>query len=159
MARTGLSNTIKAAMYSQQTDKIFLTLLVIDHAEMDLPLRFVDNNEIVNSNGEDYTPYPFVVDWPPPDDADTLPTVQLTIDNIDRSIIQELRELETAPTIDVSLVLADDHDTVELGPLPFVLQSIDYNAQTITAELGFEHVLQEPFPAHTFTPTNFPGLF
>ena len=157
MARS-VSATLEAAVYAQQTDEIFLILLAISHADMSETLRFVNNTEDVVSGGETYTAFPFAIDLPS-DTEDSLPSVQLVIDNIDRSIIEELRSIDSAPTIAVSVILASDPDTIECGPLSFSLKSIDYDAKVITAQLGFEDILNEPFPAGTFTPTDFPGLF
>ena len=158
MARS-VSATLEAAIYQQETNEIFHTLLEIAHADMSETLRYVDNTADVTSNGDVYTAFPFVVDSPPGDTDDYLPSVRLTIDNIDRVIIAELRSIDSAPTVDVSIVLASDPDTIECGPLQFTLKSISYDAQTITAELSYENILNEPFPAGTFTPTDFPGLF
>ena len=158
MARS-VSSTLETAIYAQQTNQVFHILLEIAHADMASTLRFVNNTANVTSNGDVYTAYPFLIDFPPADDPDQLPTVRLFIDNIDRSIVEQLRSISSAPTIDVSVVLASSPNTVECGPLQFTLRSIDYDAQVITAELGFENILNEPFPAGTFTPTDFPGLF
>ena len=158
MARS-VSATLEAAVYAQQTDQVFHILLEIAHADMSATLRFVNNTADVTSNFETYTAFPFTIDFPPADGEDQLPRVTLVIDNIDRSIIAELRDIDSAPTIDVSVILAAVPDTVECGPLQFTLKSIDYDAQVITAELGFEDILNEPFPAGTFTPTDFAGLF
>ena len=157
MARS-VSATLEAAVYAQQTDEIFLILLAISHADMSETLRFVNNTEDVVSGGETYTAFPFAIDLPS-DTEDSLPSVQLVIDNIDRSIIEELRSIDSAPTIAVSVILSSAPDTIECGPLSFSLKSIDYDAKVITAQLGFEDILNEPFPAGTFTPTDFPGLF
>ena len=158
MART-VSATLEAAVYAQETTQIFHILLEIAHADMAATLRFVNNTADVTSDSDVYTAFPFTIDFPPADGEDQLPSVTLVIDNIDRSIIEELRSIDSAPTIDVSVILASDPDTVECGPLQFSLKSIDYDAQVITAELGFENILNEPFPAGTFTPTDFAGLF
>ena len=154
-----VSATLEAAVYAQQTDQVFHILLAISHTDMSATLRFVNNTADVTSNGDVYTAFPFSIDFPPSDGEDQLPSVQLAIDNIDRSIIAELRDIDSAPTAAVSVVLASDPDTIECGPLSFTLKSIDYDAKVITAQLGFEDILNEPFPAGTFTPTDFPGLF
>lgn len=158
MARS-VSATFEAAVYAQETSEVFHILLAISHTDMSATLRFVSNSEDVTSDGDTYTAFPFKIDFPPADGEDQLPSVQLVIDNIDRSIIEELRSIDSAPTVAVSVVLASDPDTVECGPLSFTLKTIDYDAKLITAELGFEDILNEPFPAGTFTPTDFGGLF
>jgi hypothetical protein len=37
--------------------------------------------------------------------------------------------------------------------------AVNYNKDQITAELVVQSLAAEPFPAHTFTPSYFPGLF
>lgn len=157
MARS-LSSTLRSAVYNQETGEVFLILLEIDHDDLDDPLRFVDNTEDVTSNGDTYTAYPFLIDIPA-DDSDRLPSVQLSIDNIDRSILEALRGIDSPPTVNLSVILNSDPDTVELGPLEFTLKNIEYNAFVITGELSYEDILSEGFPKDSFSPENFPGLY
>jgi hypothetical protein len=157
MARS-LSSAIKTAMYNQETDEVFLVLLEINHSTMDTPLYFVNNTENITSNSQVYTAYPFLIDLPS-DDPEKLPHVSLIIDNIDRSILETLRGIDSPPTISLSLVLASDPDTLELGPLNFTLKNITYDALTIKGDLSYEDILSEGFPKDSFTPENFPGLF
>ena len=41
----------------------------------------------------------------------------------------------------------------------FLVGGIQYNADSIIATLTVASLVNEPFPAHTFTPSYFPGLF
>ena len=64
MART-VSATLEAAVYEQETNEIFHILLEIAHTDMSATLRFVNNTEDVVSNGDTYTAFPFLIDFPP----------------------------------------------------------------------------------------------
>ena len=95
----------------------------------------------------------------PQDRDDELPHVQLTIDNITPDIIAAIRSLTSAPTITMDVVLARTPATIEAGPFEMTLRGVSYDAFTITGQLGFEDILNEPFPALAFTPRLFPGIF
>ena len=157
MSRT-LSTAIKTELYKQQTGESFLFLLEIDHDDLDTPLRFVNNTENVTSNSDVYTAFPFEVSLPS-DREDQLPSVTLTIDNIDRTIVETVRELTGPPTVDVSVIMASDPDTVEAGPYSFTIKDANYTAEVVTFTLTFEDILNEAFPGDSFTPNYFPALF
>jgi hypothetical protein len=61
--------------------------------------------------------------------------------------------------VDIELVLASSPDVVEVSFPGFLMSGISYNANQVTAELSVETLTLEPFPANTFTPSYFPGLF
>ena len=157
MARS-LSSTMIAAGNASETGEIPLFILVIEHTDI-TTLRFVANTEDVTSDGNVYTAYPFQINIPLVDSDTQIPTAQLRIDNIDQAIVAAIRGLSTAPTITASIILASTPDTVECGPYAFTLKNVTYNAIEITGTLGFEEILNEPFPGDTFNPQNFPGLF
>ena len=155
-----VSATFKAAVNAQETSEVFLVLLEIYHADIGPPttLYFVNNYEDVSSGGNTYTGFPFAINLPA-DLDNQLPTVQLQIDNIDRSIIAAIRGLSGPPTITIKVVLASSPDTIEAGPFEMTLRRIDYDAFTITGTLEVEDILNEPYPGDMFSPANFPGLF
>ena len=153
-----LSTAFKTAIYKQQTGETFLLLLEIDHDDLDTPLRFVNNTEDVTSNSDTYTAFPFELNLPS-DREDQLPTVTLAIDNIDRTIIDTVRDISSPPTASVSVIMASDPDTVEAGPYDFTIKNVNYTAEVVTCELAFEDILNEAFPGDSFTPNYFTSLF
>lgn len=153
-----ISAAARAALYAPQTSQVFLNLLEISHDEMVTPIRLVDNNEDVVSGGNTYTAFPIVVQRPP-DQEGTLPRVQLTVTNVTREFIDEVRSIASPFTITISVVMASSPDTVESGPYEFESLSCEYDAQNITFTLGYEALMQEPFPYQIYDPTNYPGLF
>jgi hypothetical protein len=153
-----LSAAALQAVLAHQTEKVFLACLTITHADLALPIRVVnDGQDLVRTEGV-FTAYPFEV--PMPDsDSQKPPQVRLRIDNVDRSITAALRALSSKPTVTLEVVLADSPNTIEAGPFPFTLQLASYDALVVEGTLGFEDVLNEPFPKDSFTPKLFPGLF
>jgi hypothetical protein len=153
-----LSAAALRASYSQETGEVFLVLLTISHASLATPLRFVNNMTNIVAGGQTYVAFPFDIALPD-EREDQLPRVTLTIDNVDRQIVQALRGLKTPPTVTLNVVLASTPDTVEAGPFDFTLKSGEYDALVVTGTLAFEDVLSEPYPADAFSPQWFPGIF
>lgn len=154
-----VSTTALQSMLAEQTGEAWLVILKIEHSNLPSPIKVVNNNENVSRSDGTYEAFPFDVQMPD-DREDQTPQARLTIGNIDRSIIEELRKMATSPTITMSVILASSPDTVEAGPFAFQLKSISYDSMTIQARMGYdEEFLQEPHPNLTFTPTTTPALF
>lgn len=146
------------ALMAQETDRVLLICLTLEHASLATPIRLVrDRADLLRAAGN-FIGFGFDVALPDERD-DQLPTVQLTIDNVDRSITAAIEALNSEPTVTMEVVPAEDPDTIEAGPFVLTLQSVTYDALSVRGQLGYEDVLNEPFPEGTFTPKDFPGLF
>jgi hypothetical protein len=88
-----------------------------------------------------------------------VPKAKLSIDNIDRTIVAAIRSINTAPTVLIEIVRAADLSTVEASFPDFQLINITYDAMVVSGDLTVENFTAEPFPAATFCPSLFPGLF
>jgi len=151
------TTALRSAVFAEETAEVFLFLITLSHTDI-TTLYFVNNYEDVTSNGNAHVAFPFQITMPS-ETEDQLPRVQLNIDNVDRSIIDEIRTLTGPPTLTLSVVLASDPDTIEAGPFEMSLQNVSYNALTITGNLVGDDILNEPYPGEAYTPQNFPGLF
>jgi hypothetical protein len=157
MSRT-LSSAANAAIFTSQTNEVFLVLLELTGGNIVTPIRVSSNNVDTTSNGDVYTAYPFHISMPPETDKE-IPSVQLVIDNIDQTLIQEIRGTAIPILIEMNIVLAGTPDTIEAGPFNYTLRNITYDALTISGDLMFEDVLNEPYPAGSYDTVNYPGLF
>jgi len=146
-----------SSLNAQETGEVWLALLEISHSSFST-LRFVNNNEDITHGGNTYTAYPFKIVLSS-ESGEEISRASLEIDNIDRSIIQELRQIATAPTMTVKIVMASSPDTVEAGPFNFSLKDVKYNASTIKGTLGYEDILDEAWPSTLYTPQNHVALF
>ena len=153
-----LSSTFLEAIYSQETSEVFLLLLEIDHDDLSGPIRVANNYANVTSSGNTYVGFPFELSLPA-DFEDQLPAITLTICNVDRQVVDAVRTIDGPATADLSVVLASDPDTIEIGPLSLTLREVSYDALTVSGSLQPEDLLNEPFPGDIFSPGNYPGLF
>lgn len=151
------SNAIVAA-FSQETDKVYLVILKIDHANLSSPIYVVNNTENVTSNGDEYIAFPFKIEMPG-DTSEEVVKVRLSISNVDRSIVQAVRTCTSRPSVDLSVVLYDSPNTIEAGPFSFSLVGASWDELVVSGELSYEDILNEPYPGDRFSPAEYPGLF
>lgn len=152
------SATFRAAVNAQETGEVFIVLVEIDHADMADPVRLSSDAVDTTSNGAVYTAYPFDITLPD-DPEEGITRARITIDNIHREQINWIRNLASSPTLTISIVLASDPDTVEAQYGNFELTNVQYDALTITGDLGITSFMGEPYPGDSFLPSKFPGLF
>lgn len=162
-----LSPAAKQAIFSRQTGEVFVALLTISNP------NFVDDIRLSNdptqllpeagvpgtvSRGKEYLYMPFVPELPKQDDSGVA-RVRITIDNTDRRMVQAIRTATSALRVTLEIVLASSPDIVEVSTAEFQLESVIYDALTISGELTIEYFEAEPCSKLRFTPSDFPGLF
>ena len=108
------SSTAVNAMLSQETDEVFLSCLRIEHPELPISLCFVNSRKKLVHNGEEYLGFPFQIDLPD-DDSESVSEISLTIDNVDRQIVETLREISSPPTVSHFVVMASTPDRKSVG--------------------------------------------
>ena len=112
----------------------------------------------VISAGVPYIFIPFNLTLPTEEQA-SAPRCNVTIHDATRLMTPVIRQISVAPTVGIKLVLSKTPDITEATFPGFKMGAITYNSDTIAAELTVESLAIEPFPAHVFTPSYFPGLF
>ena len=153
-----MSATAVAAVLAPETAEVFLILLEIDEASLPDPIRFVHNHSNVTSRGNDYVAAFFDVELPT-ERPDSIDTARITVDNVDRQIVQAIRLAQGRPTARIEIILASDPDVVEAGPFDFEIQSAEYDALTVSATLSYDDVIEVRGPLHVRTPHWFPDLY
>ena len=157
MSRT-LSTAARQAIFAPETSKVFLMLLTINHSDMAGPVRVVNNYENITSNGNLFTAYPFLFRLPS-EDEDTLAQVELQITNIDRLLVDSVRSISSPFTVTLDIALSDTPDTIEAGPFAMNMREVKYDAMKLTGTCNFQDILNEAYPAGSYTPADYPGLF
>jgi hypothetical protein len=169
-----LSANAIAKLFSPESDDVFITLLTISGSGF-TTIRIADNYTTrlsetsedivygVQSNLGGATTYNFVY-LPfslslPTEEFSSAPRCNLTVQDVTRYLIPTIRSISSAPSVQIDIVLASDPDVVEVTFGSFLIGNINYNANTVSAELVVESLAVEPFPQHTFNPSYFPGLF
>lgn len=153
-----LSSAAQGAVFAAQTGQAFILYIKIDHADLPAPIRVNSDAVVYVRDGENWHPFPFAVAMPPERD-DRLAGVQLIIDNIDRSIVNAVRSVSSAPTITLEVAMGSSPETLEAGPFVYTLKNAKWDAHTVEGDLAFEDILNEAFPGGSFTPQTHQGLF
>jgi hypothetical protein len=152
------SQPFQESAFAEATGEVWLVLLTIEHADLAEPLRFVNNTENITSNGDAFLAFPF--DYVAPDEGNEGAGIgRIRIDNVDRQIAQTIRELQTAPTVTVQIVLASDPDTIERELGDLVLASASWDKFEVSADLSPLRDHDEPGCSWRFTPGEAPALF
>ena len=159
MART-VSLAAMTSALKQETDEVWVATMRITHPSISPDIFLCDNTKPVTVNGQLYQPFPFAFTMPP-DEPEQEPTVNLTVSNVDRRLITDIRSIEGGPVLWMSLVLHSDSPVtnVEYGPVRLKATAVTYTADTITMTLGIDKLTGEPIPYLTFSPEFYPGLF
>lgn len=152
-----LSAPAVASQNAENTAEVWLVLVTIDHPALAQPIRVVGNNENITSGGNLFVAYDFNIVLPG-EDPDNPAAAQLDIDNVDRVIVQTLREISSPPSVTIQVVLASSPDLIEIEFAGLVLRNAQYDAMRVTADLAFDEIISEPV-ATTLSPDKFPGMF
>lgn len=167
MSRT-FSSVFQAALMAQETGEVVVALLTITHADLATPIRLSSDPTVristdpllyaTTSRGNDFTFLPFTFTLPE-DKSGAPPRVELVFDNINRSMVALLRSVSTPVSVLLELVLASSPNIVELALPAMQMAEVQISEDTISVSLVIDHLINEPFPAGTFSPGAFPGLF
>ncbi len=165
----GLSPSALKALFSPDSDDTLLCLLTLSGSNLLSPIRLSDgytqrlsetDTDIlygVVSRSQQYIFLPFQLSLPTEEEA--APRATITLHDVTRLLLPNVRQLTSAPSVKIELVLASNPNVVEVDMGEFLLANISYTADTISGELTLESFEMEPFPSGTFTPNYFPGLF
>ena len=113
---------------------------------------------MIISNGDEYDPFPVEVILPD-DTEDNPPRARLRISNVSQEIIGFLRLVDTPIKVKFQIVNGFYPDSVELEYDGFTIRNISADIIDITGDLLLDDMTTEQFPAYTFVPSYFKGLF
>lgn len=156
-----LSPNFVEQMNRQQTGEAFLKLLEFvlhENNGSTTYYRYVDDKVAITSNGEVYQAAAFNISLGS-DKKGEIPTVSLRFDAGNHTVIRKLRELNQAPELNMSIIIASTPDVIDIGPINYLLENHKVSETAIEMSLIVEPILGEPIPADKYTPTLFPGLW
>lgn len=167
---TTLSMNMLAAMHSRETGKVPVFLLRITHPLLapDILLSTDPTERIMLdpqpvygtvSRGENYLYVGARVTVP--DDKDrSPPTSKITIMDINQDLVPMVRRVRSPPPkLRLELVLADDPDVVEFAFPKLDMINVEGTRDNLTFECVLDLLLNEGYPAYSFNPAYFAGLF
>jgi len=154
-----ISKEATQAVLAPETEKVFLHLLTIEISGGGAILRFVDNNQHITSRGEEYTAAAFTVVLPE-QTQDAPRPCRLVIDNTDQIIFQEIKKaVGKEILVNVCVIMADNPDVYERGPLKYRLRNVRASKETIEGDVYDSYMIDRKFPKDTYSPDDFEGLF
>ena len=157
-----LSTLALQQFFASNMDSVLLVLYKINHADWATPFYFVNNPESIISNGDTYEPYPINMILPSQDTDNLSQTAELVIDTVDNEVLNVLRGINTTNgyvTIGISMIIAEEPDTVIFGEFTSQLRSITYDRKTMTGTLAVNSIMGTIFPKDTFNVSGYPGLW
>ena len=148
------------AVLAHNTAEVFLNCLVISHPRLTDDIRVVCSKKNITHAGKEYIAYPFTVRLPN-DSEEGVAQFVVELDNTDRRIVEAARSMAggVPATVTFFAVLGSDTESVEVGPYEATMREIPYDFQKVNGNCNFEDHLNEAYPADSFTPNLFPGLF
>lgn len=153
-----LSTAAKASLAAQETGEVWLMLLALSNPYFTSTFRYVDNSEAITSNGDTYQSFPFEITLPN-EDGESVQRARLSL-YAHPDIIEAVRSLRGQLTVEISVIMASEPDTIVTGPISLVLLDIEWDALTVNGTLGSSiKLLDEPTPSDRFNPGSYPTLF
>ncbi|UFS77226.1 DUF1833 domain-containing protein [Tardiphaga sp. 37S4] len=163
-----LSLNMREALFGQESGEVPIFLLTITHPDLDEPIRLTtDPTERKSdtpliyrtmSRGEEFI---FAgIDVTIPDEQDKSPPAsKLTIENVTRDMIPLARSVNSPPSVKIEAVLASALDDVEMNWPALDMSNLNYDAAALQFDLTMDALVTEPYPAGSFSPAYFSGLY
>lgn len=163
-----LSLNFRKSLFSQESGEYPIFLLTIEHESLTSPIRLSSDATTrltedplrygTLSRGETFL---FVgMEITLPDEQDKAPpSAKMTIMNASRELIPLARSITTPASVTIEAVLASALDAVELEIPAMDMVGLQYDADQLSFALQIDALATEPYPAGTFDPASFPGLF
>jgi len=136
-----------------------LVLLEVSHALLAQPLRYVNDNEDIVSNGNNYVAGEFQFVWP--DDQDQqAPAAQLSIGNLGGGLGEFFERARggIGTRVTALQIMRSNPDFIE-DRLTLDLRNIEVNMTAVSGQLSYARILDQPGTAYTFRPETAPGIF
>ena len=158
MARA-YSAAYKSTLASTAAPEAPLILLEINHPALSEPVRVINDNDALTSNGKTFIACPFTCELPD-DFADQLPRASLVVDNVGRDLMYWIENSGggEGSTATFSQVMRSRPDLVEWS-ITMNLYNVTADVQHVSAELGFENLFGRPAVQMCFRPETAPGIY
>jgi len=140
-------------------DNLPVTLLEIDHVDLPVPVRVINDRTDIQFETNTYTALGFNIVLPD-DLTKGLPRAALSIDNVGKELVQWLEDSNggAGTTVRIIQILRSDLLTAEYD-ITMGLSNIAVTAATVTGQLGFDDLLNVPGVPLIYTPKVAPGIF
>lgn len=167
-----LSLDAQKAVYAQESGVYEIYLFVMSHPNLteDILLSsdateriesLTTETEVIYgtvSNGQTFVYCPMDVELPS-EDEDAPPEMKISISNVGRELIAQIRGMVASPSITMRMILSSNLNQIEGEVEGFTFTDIDINSLSVSSALKMNIFSSEPYPFRTFTPSTSSGLF
>lgn len=153
------SAAYKSTLAATSAPEAPLILLEINHPALSEPVRVVNDNEALTSNGNVYVGCQFTASLPD-DFADQLSRASLMVDNVGRDLMHwvETSGGGEGSTATIRQVMRSRPDLIEWS-ITMNLYNVNADVAHVSAELGYETLFGRPAVQMCFRPEVSPGIF
>jgi len=156
MARALTTPTL-TQLFLQESSDPFLMLVTIQHPSYPT-IRLVNNNADISSRGNIYTALAMKIVLPT-DDGESIPKMQIALDNVPIELIDEFRSTTTPANVTIEAILASIPDVVEISITDLALTAIQYDQRKISGTLTLNDFFNQRIPGELYSPQYYPGMF
>jgi hypothetical protein len=154
-----ISAQLIAQMFAQESGDPFLTLVTLTHPDFAGPVRLVNNQEDIISNGQTFIAFPLEITLPTDDDAGVAREISITFANTSLELVDELRSVQTPVNVQLDLILASTPDIIEFSFQEFKLRTVSFDQMSVQAKLFMDDFLNVELTSESYSPAIYPGLF
>jgi len=161
-----VSDVLRREIHAQESGDTLVALVTIDHATLSEPVRVcsstaqdlpVAGRKGIVSNGVEYIHYPFEME-PPSDEGGQPLRATLTIDNVDRLLVEEIGNLTSPPTVTIQAVLESQPDVVEVNFENLEILQAKWDVLRVRGDLVQTTIENEMYAGPKMTASDFPAL-
>ena len=149
-----------SAFNAEETQHALITLLKLTDQDSGEIFRFCNDsvNVPAGPDGFEYLAFPFDVIYPKHEEG-RVSQASLSITNVDRRLIDNLRIVDRPLQVELTAVLSDDFTTPIATWVGYEWKELSFNATTISGTMTLESFLNEPYPKKLMGGQTNPGLF
>lgn len=147
-----ISDNAIELLLTRWRDDVLIYLLTITHPSLPV-VRWARNNEEIESRGETFQPAPFDLQLPP--DNEELPSMIVTLPNVNRSIGRRILQIQNGMTANLEAVFASAPDDVWKALRQMELHDVTFDGIMLNGTLSHRRVQHEPFPNRRVIPSKF----
>ena len=136
-----------------------LILLEINHADLEQPVRVINDTQDLTSNGKTFIACPFSVTLPA-DQERIIPKATLAVDNAGRDLMYWIETSSGARGAQATFmqVMRSRPDLIE-RQTTMNLENVDCTFEKVTGQLGYADIYQRPAIAMQYRPDTSPEVF
>jgi hypothetical protein len=138
--------------------KEVLILIEITQEALAVPIRVVNDTADITSNGDEFIAFPFRINLPADQEQSSRATVE--IDNVTGELMRWLELSRGAPGAKMKIMVVSraTPDTIEAEFL-MDLQNLSADRYTVSGQLAYKDIVNQPGVPFSYTHFNTPALF